>query len=177
MTRVLVGYASKHGATAEIAHVIADKLGESGLEVDCRPLSEIDSLKRYDAVVLGSAVYMGRWRHEARRFLHQHAGGLSERPLWVFSSGPAGEFADTLEPAAMEPKPVVAEVDRLGAREHVVFGGRLPTKPHGPLERALVRKTPEQYRDLRDWSEIREWAARIADALTASGQVAVPRPS
>jgi menaquinone-dependent protoporphyrinogen oxidase len=159
---VLVGYASEHGSTAE---VIADKMRESGLQVDCRPLGEIDSLEDYDAVVLGSALYVNHWRHEARRFLRQHAEGLSERPLWVSSSGPVGESADALDPASLEPKRVVAEVERLDAREHIVFGGRFPTEPHGPLEHALLRRTPERYRDHRSWAEIREWAARIADTL------------
>ena len=177
MTRVLIGYASKHGSTAEIAEVIADKMRESRLQVDCRPLSEIDSLKDYDAVVRGCALYINAWRHEARRFLHQHADELSERPLWVFSSGPVGESAGALEPASLDPKRVMAEVERLGAREHVVFGGRLPTAPHGPLERALVRRTPERYRDRRYWAEIREWAARIADALVTSDQAVTPQSS
>ena len=177
MTRVLIGYASKHGSTAEIAEVIADMMRASGLQVDCRPLSEIDSLKDYDAVVRGCALYINAWRHEARRFLHQHADELSERPLWVFSSGPVGESAGALEPASLDPKRVMAEVERLGAREHVVFGGRLATAPPGPLERALVRRTPERYRDRRYWAEIREWAARIADALVTSDQAVTPQSS
>lgn len=177
VTRVLIGYASKHGSTAEIAEIIADKMRESGLNVDCRPLSEIDSLSGYDAVVLGSALYVNRWRHEARRFLHRHAEVLSKRPLWVFSSGPVGESSRALEPASLEPKRVAAEVERLGAREHVVFGGRVPTEPHGPLEHAPVRGTPEQYRDRRYWAEIREWAARIAGALVTSDQPVTPQSS
>jgi menaquinone-dependent protoporphyrinogen oxidase len=169
VTSVLVGYASKHGSTAEIAQVIADKMRESGLDVDCKPLHEVGSLKDYDAVVLGSALYAGHWRGEARRFLHAHAEGLSERPLWIFSSGPVGQSANTLEPASLEPKRVMAEVEKLGARGHVVFGGRLPTQPHGPLEQVLVRHTPKQYRDRRHWAEIREWASQVAETLVASG--------
>jgi menaquinone-dependent protoporphyrinogen oxidase len=172
VSRVLIGYASKHGSTAEIAEAIADKMREAGLKVDCRPLSEIDSLSDYDAVVLGSALYVNHWRHEARRFLHQHGEELPKRPLWVFSSGPVGESSDALDPASLEPKRVMAEAERLGAREHVVFGGRLPAEPHGPLEHALLRRTPERYRDRRYWAEIREWAARIADALVTSDQAA-----
>ena len=83
---------------------------------------EVDNLDRYDAVVLGSAVYMRRWRREARRFLHHHARELAERPLWVFSSGPVGDPAKD-NPAWLEPGRTIAEAERLGARDHVVFGG------------------------------------------------------
>jgi menaquinone-dependent protoporphyrinogen oxidase len=175
MTTVLVAYASKHGSTAEIAQVIADKLRESGLAAQCMPFHEVGSLEPYDAVVMGSALYVNHWRGDARRFLHKHAEELSERPLWVFSSGPVGEAADTLIRSSLEPKRTVAEVERLGAREHVVFGGRLPSTPHGPLEHALVKRTPKQYRDRREWAEIREWAARIAEALHTPEQVGAPR--
>ena len=62
MSRVLVAYGSRHGSTAEIAEAIAATLREAGLAVDCRKAGEVDSLDGYDAVVLGSAVYMRRWR-------------------------------------------------------------------------------------------------------------------
>jgi menaquinone-dependent protoporphyrinogen oxidase len=56
-------------------------------------------------------------------------------------------------------------VERLGARVHVVFGGRVPAEPHGPLERAMVQNTPPEYRDRRDWDEIGAWSSGIADQL------------
>jgi len=50
-------------------------------------------------------------------------------------------------------------------REHVVFGGRLPLEPSGFTDRALVRDTPAEFADLRDWNEIRAWATGIAVSL------------
>ena len=69
MTRVLVTYASKHGATAEIAEAIAQELGSQDLQTDCRPAGDVKSLDDYGAVVLGSAVYMKRWQPDARKLL------------------------------------------------------------------------------------------------------------
>jgi len=168
MMNVLVAYSSKHGSTAEIAEVIADKIRESGLNVDCKRLSEVESLKDYGAVVLGSALYVNHWRGEASRFLHKHAQELSERLLWVFSSGPVGESAHQIPSAELEPKRIIAKVEALGARQHVVFAGRVPIEPHGPLERVLVLSTPRQFRDRREWVEIRAWAAGIAAELADS---------
>jgi menaquinone-dependent protoporphyrinogen oxidase len=156
MTSVLVAYASKHGSTAEIAEAIADALRAAGLLVDCVQADRVTGLEPYDAVVLGSAVYMKRWRREARRFLHRHASALRERPFWVFSSGPVGDPAMD-DPAWTEPRRTIAEAERLGVREHVVFGGTATG--------AMARNTPPEYRDRRDWDAIRAWAAAIADAL------------
>jgi len=100
-------------------------------------------------------------------FLRRHADGLSRLPFWVFSSGPVGEGAGTLEPAWTEPPRILDRIERLGAREHVVFGGRLPVQAKNPFERSLVERTPRQYRDRRDWREIRAWAAGIASELGA----------
>ena len=69
MSRVLVAYASKHGATAEIAEAIADQLRQDGYTVDCVPADQAAEVDSYDAAVIGSAVYMRRWRPEARHLL------------------------------------------------------------------------------------------------------------
>lgn len=167
MNNVLVTYASKRGSTAEIAEAIADKLRECGLAVECVPVEEVATLEPYDAVVLGSAVYVKHWPGDARRFLHRHADELSRRPFWVFSSGPVGEGAGGVDPAWIEPPRIIARVEALGARGHVVFGGRLPEHPRSRLERSMIERTPSQYRDRRDWREIRAWASHIGAELGA----------
>ena len=161
---VLVAYASKHGSTAEIAEAIAETLRTAGLDADCVDAGAVNSIDPYDAVVLGSAVYMRRWRGEARNFLRRHRRALTGRPLWVFSSGPVGP-PETDAPAWTEPARTLHRVEELGAREHVVFGGRAPADGHGLAARAMERNTPPEYRDRRDWDAIRGWANRIAADL------------
>lgn len=165
MTHVLVAHASKRGSTAEIAQAIAEVLREAGLDVDCRAAEEVGGLDPYDAVVLGSAVYMKRWQGDAKHFLRKHADELAARPFWVFSSGPVGDPAQSPDSSWLEPPRTIERAQQLGVRDHVVFGGRAPVEPRGPLERAMVKNTPAQYRDLRDWEEIRSWARAIASEL------------
>jgi menaquinone-dependent protoporphyrinogen oxidase len=162
---VLVAYASKHGSTGEIAAAVASALRTHGLDTDLYPAGEVrGDLRRYDAVVLGSAVYMKRWRREAVRLLRRHARELPDVPFWVFSSGPVGEGSDL---SWCEPPRTIERVERLGAREHVVFGGRVPLDPGNFVERAMARNTPPELADRRDWAEIRRWADGIATALGA----------
>ena len=164
-TRVLVAFASKHGSTAEIAEAIAGELRKRGLDADCLPAGAVEDVAGYDAVVLGSAVYMKRWEHDARRLLRRRADALAARPFWIFSSGPFGKDPD---PAWSEPPKVVKDAERLGVRDHVVFGGRLPPEPKGFIERGIARNTPPEMADLRDWGQIRRWAASVARALEAT---------
>lgn len=161
---VLVAYSSKRGSTAEIAETVAATLRREGLGVCLERAEEVQSLARYDAVVLGSAVYMKRWRGDARHFLKKHRKALRQKPFWVFSSGPVGDPAKD-DPAWTESPKIVEKVEEMGGREHIVFGGCLPAEPQGFIERTMVEGTPREYRDRRDWAQIREWAQQIAAAL------------
>ncbi|HET9591951.1 MAG TPA: flavodoxin domain-containing protein [Solirubrobacterales bacterium] len=164
---VLVAYASKRGSTAEIAETIAATLRREGLGVCLERAEDVQSLDPYDAVVLGSAVYMKRWRGDARHFLKKHRKALKQIPFWVFSSGPVGDPAKD-NPEWNEPPKVAEKVEELGGRDHVVFGGCLPAEPQGFMEKAMVEGTPKELRDRRDWGQIRDWSHQIAAQLSAA---------
>jgi menaquinone-dependent protoporphyrinogen oxidase len=61
---VLIAYATKYGATAEIAEKISEVLRQAGLTADVLPAAKVSDVTPYQAVVLGSAVYAGQWRGE-----------------------------------------------------------------------------------------------------------------
>lgn len=85
--KVLVATASRHGATDEIAAEIGGRLNDRGIDAEVVAVGDVTGLDGYDAVVLGSAVYMGRWLKEAREFVGAHGDQLRARPTWLFSSG------------------------------------------------------------------------------------------
>lgn len=161
--KVLVAAASKHGSTEEIAGAIAEVLGERGLETAVTPPEEVDDVGAFDAVVLGSTVYAGRWMKPARELVERAADDLAARPVWLFSSGPIGD------PPKPEEDPVdVAEIMELtSARDHRVFAGRLERAGLGFGEKAVVSALRAPDGDFRDWNEIRDWATAIADVLTS----------
>lgn len=166
--RVLVAYGTKFGATAEIAEVIATTLRTAGLEVDAVPARDVRSVERYRAVVLGSAVYMARWRRDALRLLRKHRRELTSRPVWLFSSGPVGEQADQDDAAAQrwtKPKRVERLAAEIEARDHVVFGGRVSDDAGGLMRRSMARNTPPELRDRRDWAAIEAWGQDVAAAI------------
>ena len=92
---ILIAYATKYGATAEIAAKIGDALKQAGLSVEVLPADQVKDIAAYSAIVLGSAVYAGMWRKEAIDFLTAHEAQLSNRAVWLFSSGPTGEQLGT----------------------------------------------------------------------------------
>jgi menaquinone-dependent protoporphyrinogen oxidase len=160
MSKLLVAYASKHGSTAEIAEAIGDELRAAGVEADVAQASEVGDVAPYAGVVLGSAVYMKRWRPEARHVLRRLERELGDRPLWIFNSGPVGE--KEADASWSEPAKVLRHAEKMNLRDHVVFGGRIPQDPHNFVERAMLKNTPPEKQDARDFDEIRAWARNIA---------------
>jgi len=164
--QVLVAYATKYGATAEIAEKIGQVLRQAGLRTDVLPVNRVSDLTPYKAVVLGSALYIGQWRKEAATFLRANEKALAERPVWLFSSGPTGEG----DPVALTqgwhfPKSLQPIADRIRPRGITVFHGALDMKRLNPIEKWAINNVKAPFGDFRDWEAITSWAAAIADAL------------
>lgn len=164
--KVLVAYATKYGATAGIAERIGQTLQQAGLAAEVRLAAGVRDLSPYDAVVLGSAVYTGQWRKEAVDLLTGHERALTDRPVWLFSSGPTGEgdpnellngwhFPESLEETAARIKP----------RDIAFFSGEIDPGKLTFVEKMLVKGINAPTGDYRDWEAIESWANSIADAL------------
>ena len=159
--RVLVAAASRHGSTTGIAERIAAVLGgRAGIEAVVRAPQDVEADERFDAYVVGSAIYMGHWLDPARELVRRHDGWRG-RPVWLFSSGPIGDPPKPNE----QPVDVGEAVATTGAREHRLFAGALIHDRLGFGERAMVAAFRAQYGDFRDWAAIDAWAAGIADVL------------
>ena len=164
--QVLLTYASKYGATAEIAEKIAEVLGQAGLSAAVMPVKEVRDPAAYEAVVLGSAVYMGRWLKRATKFLKSNEKALSKRPVWIFSSGPTGEGdpAELLDgwryPGYLQP-----QLDHIRPRDIALFHGDLDPEKVNFIERSLIKNVESPVGDFRDWDAITAWAASIAGSL------------
>jgi menaquinone-dependent protoporphyrinogen oxidase len=158
--RVLVTAASKHGATMGIAEAIAEELTEQGLSAEAKLLEDVSEVGQYDAVVLGSAIYFGRWLKGAVEFAEVNFQALSERPLWLFSSGPVEDTSGDSSSVA-----VASPIRSLAPQGHRVFRGALDQSHLGLVERSVVRAVHGEFGDFRDWAAVRAWAGEIAVAL------------
>jgi menaquinone-dependent protoporphyrinogen oxidase len=160
--RVLVVVASRHGGTHGIAEAIAVELRMGDLDVELWDVDDVTCVGGYDAVIMGSAVYMGRVLPAARAFVDEHASELTRIPVWLFSSGPIGDEPKQQSEAAEIEQLVVATK----ARQHKVFAGKLDKHTLGLGERLAVKVVGAPEGDFRDWQAIRAWSRRIAKELT-----------
>jgi len=159
----LVAYASRHGSTQEIAEFIAETLRSLGMEADCQPVGRAPDPRRYEGVVLGSAVYVGSWLPDATAYARGNAEDLAERPVWLFSSGPFGnQVLDQEE----QPKELEELRNRISPRDHRVFFGALDMDKLAFEERMVVKAMGAPAGDFRDWDNIRSWTEDIASSLS-----------
>lgn len=158
--RVLVTWGSTRGGTEGIARLIGDQLLREGLAVEVLAPREAERAGRFDAVIVGGALYANRWHPDARRFVNRRARDLRRVPVWFFSSGPLDGSADR---APIPPtRGVAALMMRVGAQGHVTFGGRLDERAQGLAARAMARTHAG---DWRQADRVRAWASEIARAL------------
>jgi menaquinone-dependent protoporphyrinogen oxidase len=156
---VLIAYASRHGSTRDIAEVIADELRNDGHRVTAGPAELVLDLLDFDAIVIGSGVYMGHWLPAARAFVERFQSELSGLPVWLFSSGPLGNQA------AAAPGDIESLSLLMNVQDHTVFHGSLDPSTLGLAERMVVRLVRAPSGDYRDWNEIRGWSFLIGHEL------------
>ena len=147
--RVLVAYGSKRGSTREVAEAVAATLRELGDEIDVEPAGRVRGLVGYDGVVLGGALYRGRWHAGARRFLKRTRRSLSAVPVAAFAMGPRRDEEAAFERSRLQLERALAKAPEVEPVSTIVFGG---------VDR-------DQGIDLRDWDAIRAWAAKVGAAL------------
>ena len=162
MNTVLVAYASRMGSTQEIAEAIGAQLVKRGFPVEVTAAEKAPSAHLFDAVVLGSALYIGRWDKAALSYLKQNGSDLRGRPTWLFQSGPAGPGEEYPNPRT--PGAVRRQCRSWGLAAPTTFGGNLdPARARGRLARWMANG--DLAGDFRDWDQIRMWVDTIADQL------------
>ena len=166
---ILVTCASKYGATKEIAEKIGKVLRQAGLYVHVLDVADIQDLDQFEAVILGSAVYVGKWQKEAVEFLQTNEELLADRPVWLFSSGSTGE-GDAVELVEGQrlPPALKSVADWIHPRDVAVFHGYInPDKINFIEKWAIKSLVKKPFGDFRDWDAITSWATGIANALRA----------
>ncbi len=120
------------------------------------------ALEAGSAIVLGSAIYMGRWLKPARSLASRLGAEPEPRDVWLFSVGPIG---DPPEPEPPLPEELVGAELAGRARDFRTFAGRLDRDALGRLERIAIKAQDAPEGDFREWTAIDRWADEIAAEL------------
>lgn len=170
--RALVVYATQYGSTAEVARAVGEVLNREGVGVEILPAARAGGLAGYDALVLGSSVRMGRLLPESVRFMRRHRVELERLKVAYFLTCMTMSVDNPANRRQAESylAPLRAMKEPLSVG---LFGGKTDRRRFGPLLRlfaALDKSGTLTDGDYRDWAHIREWAHKLALALTDGGE-------
>jgi menaquinone-dependent protoporphyrinogen oxidase len=153
--RILVAYATKHGSTREVAHVVAEELRLRGLCVDVAPAEQVGSVTDYDGVVMGGALYMGRWHPQATHLLTAERDALASMPVAVFAMGPRTMDPSEVAQSRRQLDRALEKAPSVRPCAVAIFGGVVePRTLRFPLNRMPAS-------DARDWDAVRSWTAGL----------------
>ncbi len=163
MNKILVTYATRADSTSEVATCVAEVLRAEGATVDVQPVGTVHAVNNYDAVVIGSAIRMGRWLPEAVAFVKANRDTLRHIPTAYFLvSGFLHEETPEIRQtvlAYLDPVRALLEPTSIG-----LFAGKMDYHKLSWLDRTIARKVmPEG--DWRNWEAIRAWAHDLLPGL------------
>jgi len=158
--RVLVTYASKYGSTGGVADAIGKELCGKGATVDVVLIKNAGNISSYQGVVIGSAIYMGKWMSEAVDFVKKNRDVLRQMPVAYFlvcmtlSQPTEKNRAEVL--AYMDPiLKAVPEIKPVGVG---TFAGAIDYNNLSWLNKKILKSKGTPEGDFRDWNAIRSWA-------------------
>jgi menaquinone-dependent protoporphyrinogen oxidase len=159
--KILVAYATRAGSTMEVADSLGKVIAESGCQVDVLPVKKVKSTEGYDAVVLGTAVRMGKIMPEIVSFTKKNKAKLGKLPVaaFVVCLTMKDDTPENRKTVSAYLDPVKKEV---GLADEGLFAGKLDVAKLGFFSRFIMTKmvkTPDA--DHRDWKKIREWGAKL----------------
>ncbi len=163
----IIVFDSKHGATADIAARIAEKLGPGVSLVYLRDKgAERVDLADADLVVLGGPVYAGSWSKRAAAFAHRRERDLAGKAFAYFCCG-MNVAEGTAAAAAALPRSL-AEKAVAAAK----LGGEIRWERMNWLERVVIKAITggRGDRSAADPAAIDAFAARAAGAASAAAK-------
>jgi menaquinone-dependent protoporphyrinogen oxidase len=169
--KVLVAYASKYGSTGGVADAIGKELCGKDVAADVVLIKNADNISSYQGVIIGSAIYMGKWMSEAVDFVKKNKDSLCKVPVAYFLvcmtlSQPTEKnrakvlsYMDPILKAVPEIKPV-----GIGT-----FAGAMDYNNLSWINKKILKSKGTPEGDFRDWTAIRTWAEGLRSPLLASG--------
>ena len=169
---VLIAYVSRSGSTEDVAEAMGLAMEGADVTVNVKPMENVESIADDTAVVIGTALYAGRFPKEFHRFVERFRRELGNTHPWIFVLGPTENEPKQFAAAQEQARGELAKYPWLHTADVRVMGGSFDPKhlklpfpfnlamklPGNPMKKAPVS-------DIRDWDFIRRWAEAVAEQV------------
>jgi menaquinone-dependent protoporphyrinogen oxidase len=183
MTKALIVYGTRYGATASTSEDIAETLRQEGLDVKVvnAKKDKIKDINEYDLFIVGSGIKINKWTKEPEKFLDKFQKELAKNKVALFvCCGSAEPIDEKEDKAASIEKARTKYLEEKAAKYNLqpialgLFGGVYNFNTMGwffrksmsavkpKLEEAGFKETEPGLYDTRDLNAIRGWAKEVA---------------
>jgi menaquinone-dependent protoporphyrinogen oxidase len=158
--RVLITYASKYGSTGGVADAIGKELCSKDVATDVVLIKNVGNVGSYRGVVIGSAIYMGKWMSEAVDFVKANKDVLRHVTVAYFLVGMTmREPTEKNRAQALSyMDPILKTVPEIKPVGIGTFAGALDYGNLSWLNKTIMKSKGAPEGDFRDWHAIRAWA-------------------
>lgn len=166
---VLITYATWSGSTAEVAEYLAKSFAQAGIPVVLQPMKAVKTVNEFSAVILGTAVRIGKIHRDASKFVRRHQRELGDLPTACFVVCMTAK-----DPTPENQTTTAGYLDQLGGslkpQSKIAFAGvwRASAFPF-PLNR-ILRASQMEEGDYRNWEVISAWGDEIAARLSQTAR-------
>ena len=169
--RILIIYSSRCGSTGGIADAIGQVLCAPGVMVDVRYLKNVKDLTPYQAVIVGSAIRMGKWLPEAVEFVKTHQDVLCRVPVAYFTAciTMKDDTAENRSKVSAYLDPVRKQISQIKPVDIGLFAGAVNFSKLSFVDSTMLRMKGVPEGDFRNWETIRTWAASVRPMLLNTG--------
>jgi len=160
-SKLLITYGSRCGSTGGVAEAIGQVLCEEGVAVDVRLVKNVNDLSPYQAVIVGSAIRMGKWLPEVVEFVKTHQDTLSRVPVAYFTVclTMKDDTVENRRKALAYLDPVRKQLPQVKPVDIGLFAGAVDYKKLSFAYSLILKVMGAPEGDFRNWEAIRTWGA------------------
>ena len=186
MSKALIVYGTRYGATEMTSEEIADVLRQEGLEVKVVNLKKdkVKDITEYELVIVGSGIQINKWTKEPESFLKKFPKELAKKKVALFvccgSTQPLDDKTDKAKSIENARTKYLEEKAAKYSLQPIALGlfggvynynrvswlfGKFMEAIKPQLEEAGVPQTEPGLYDTRDLNAIRNWAKEVAQTV------------
>jgi len=186
LSKALIVYGTRYGATEMTSEEIADVLRQEGLEVKVVNLKKdkVKDITEYELVIVGSGIQINKWTKEPEMFLKKFPKELAKKKVALFvccgSTQPLDDKTDKAKSIENARTKYLEEKAAKYSLQPIALGlfggvynynrvswlfGKFMEAIKPQLEEAGVPQTEPGLYDTRDINAIRNWAKEVAQTV------------
>jgi menaquinone-dependent protoporphyrinogen IX oxidase len=174
--KALIAYSSGYGATEEVSQEIGRVLQQqNGLQVDVVSIDEVNGIKDYDVIIVGSSVRAERPLANVRDFFRRYRFLLPTKYVALFAVCLAAKDEEGRKKVKKEYlSQIIDKYPDLKVVASEAFGGKIDFDKLNPVMQNLMHRVLDKTGiptfgsvDTRDWNFIRGWAESLGQMIAS----------